>query len=540
MSLWKIAWRSIQQRALASTLTGVSMGLGVALVVAVLVIRGAIGDSFRNNAQLGYNMIVGAKGGKLQLVLNSVYYLSAPVGNIPYSYYKEFSQGKYKPYFAKAIPCCLGDYYDKYRVVGTTAEMFTLEPSAGRTYECAQGKIFSPDDYYGAVIGSTVARDLGLKVGSQFRPTHGAPGDAGGYEHDPFNVVGVLKPTGTPNDRALFINIEGFYLLDNHAKPLDDEPAPAAGHADHDHAAEHDHEHDADHDHEHADEHEHGAADHDHDAHEHAGEHDHEHEHAEHDHSADDHDHMDADEHDAHEHAEAGEHDHGDHEHADDHEHPAAAGHDHGHEHGHDHDHGHGHHHEPLPENQREVTAVLLLATAPPGVPPELYAMDLEKKINKGTVAQAVLPIREIFSLFSIFVSPIERLLLALSVLIVVVAGIGILVSIYNSMSERRHEIAVMRALGAGRATVMQIVLLESILLSLAGGLLGWFMGHVLIAGLNPWVVEQTGVGIGFFQAVPLELVIIPGLVVLAALVGYLPAMVAYRTDVAKALTASP
>jgi putative ABC transport system permease protein len=193
-----------------------------------------------------------------------------------------------------------------------------------------------------------------------------------------------------------------------------------------------------------------------------------------------------------------------------------------------------------LPENQREVTAVLLLTTSLPGAPPELYAMDLVKKINKGQVAQAVLPIREIVNLFELFVAPMEWLLLALTVLIVVVAGIGILVSIYNSMSDRRHEIAVMRALGAGRSTVMLIVLLESILLSLAGGLLGWLLGHLLIAGLNPWVVDQTGVAIGFFQSVPLELVIIPGLVGLAAIVGYLPAMVAYRTDVAKALVAAP
>ncbi len=175
MSLWKIAWRSIQQRALASTLTGVSMGLGVALVVAVLVLRSAISDSFQNNAALGYNLIVGAKGGKLQLVLNTVYYLSSPVENIPYSYYKEFTQGKFKPYVAKAIPCCLGDYYDKYRVVGTTPEMFSLEPGGGRSYQCAQGQIFAPDDYFAAVIGSTVAQDLGLKVGSEFRPTHERP-----------------------------------------------------------------------------------------------------------------------------------------------------------------------------------------------------------------------------------------------------------------------------------------------------------------------------------------------------------------------------
>ena len=118
MSLWKIAFRSIQQRSLASLLTSISMALGVTLVVAVLTIHAVVGDSFRNNAGLGYNMIVGAKGGKLQLVLNTVYYLSSPVENIPYSYYKEFTDGKFKLFTERAVPVCLGDYYQNYRVVG--------------------------------------------------------------------------------------------------------------------------------------------------------------------------------------------------------------------------------------------------------------------------------------------------------------------------------------------------------------------------------------------------------------------------------------
>ena len=89
MRLWKIAVRSMQQRLLASTLTGLSMALGVALVITVLVILGVIRDSFGRGAQ-GYHMIVGPKGGKLQLVLNTVYHLSQPIENLPWSYYKKF------------------------------------------------------------------------------------------------------------------------------------------------------------------------------------------------------------------------------------------------------------------------------------------------------------------------------------------------------------------------------------------------------------------------------------------------------------------
>ena len=150
MSLWKIAWRSIEQRSLASSLTALSMALGVALVVAVLVIYQVISNSFMTGSGLGYNLVVGAnKGGKLQLVLNTVYYLSAPVENIPYSFYKEFSEGKYKPYVAKAIPVCLGDYYDQFRVVGTTPAFFDeLTFNNGQKFGFAEGGNFKQSEFF--------------------------------------------------------------------------------------------------------------------------------------------------------------------------------------------------------------------------------------------------------------------------------------------------------------------------------------------------------------------------------------------------------
>jgi len=125
-----------------------------------------------------------------------------------------------------------------------------------------------------------------------------------------------------------------------------------------------------------------------------------------------------------------------------------------------------------------------------------------------------------------------------LTAMICVVSGISILVSIYNSMSERRGEIAVMRALGAGRATVMTIILLEATLLALAGGFLGWFVGHAACWLAGPAIEQRTGVMVGFLSllTLPLESAIIPSLILLAILVGIWPAISAYRTDVAKSL----
>ncbi len=208
-----------------------------------------------------------------------------------------------------------------------------------------------------------------------------------------------------------------------------------------------------------------------------------------------------------------------------------------------EHEAGDHHHHqeldpdEPVPDELKEVTAILVRTN----MAKPLLAVALPKRINKEYPdAQAVLPAREITDLFDGIVGNLQKLLLLFAVLVLVVAGIGIMVSIYTSMSERRHEIAVMRALGAGRITVMLVILLESILLSLGGGALGLVLGHGLIGLLNPIIVQQTGVSVPWMQFNLLELILIPGLVMLASLVGYLPALAAYRTDVAKSLRATP
>jgi putative ABC transport system permease protein len=464
MSFWKIAWRNIEQRALASSLTALSMALGVAVMIAVMVIHSVTVRQFSSDAQAqGYHLIVGGKGGELQLVLSTVYYIGQPLYPIPYSYYKKFVDGEFADVTSVAIPECLGDSYVApngalFRVVGTTPDLFdkiqygAYADGTPKRYEFQPGgRNFKTENFFEAVVGSVVAAQSGLKVGDQINPTHGI--DSGGHKHGAFTVVGILKPTGTANDRAVFINIEGFYLLEGHALSPQHE--------------------------------EHGADE------AHSGEND-EHEHA--------------DEHAAEEHAEN--------------------------EHEHDHEQAH---HEPLPESQREVTSILVLCKN------ELGPLVLDTAVNKGEgrIAQAVAPGRVVTKLMDNFVGPTRLVLMVLTIMIVVVAGISILVSIYNSMSERSHDIAVMRALGASRSAVMLIILVESILLALGGGLAGIVLGHGIIGLASPYVESRTGVTLGVLQFDWQETILIPALVVLASLVGLLPAVSAYRTDVAKSLAGS-
>jgi putative ABC transport system permease protein len=71
MNVFKIAWRSIQHRGLGSLLTIISMALGVMTVVAVLTIHGVVSRSFKSNSSFGYNVIIGSRGGSMQLTLNT-------------------------------------------------------------------------------------------------------------------------------------------------------------------------------------------------------------------------------------------------------------------------------------------------------------------------------------------------------------------------------------------------------------------------------------------------------------------------------------
>ena len=135
MTLLGIAWRNIRQRTLTSSLTVFSLALGVGLVVATLITGGIVRQAFESGTGLGYNMIVGAKGSPLQLVLNSVYYISKPIENISWEFYSDFQpasrrsdgeDGDFASSVEVAVPICMGDYYRGYRVIGTNADRSRL------------------------------------------------------------------------------------------------------------------------------------------------------------------------------------------------------------------------------------------------------------------------------------------------------------------------------------------------------------------------------------------------------------------------------
>jgi putative ABC transport system permease protein len=162
-------------------------------------------------------------------------------------------------------------------------------------------------------------------------------------------------------------------------------------------------------------------------------------------------------------------------------------------------------------------------------------ALGLYREINDGADAMAAFPAVEVRKLFAI-VGNIDRILLAQAILIGIVAGVAIAVSIYNSMSERRREIAILRALGARRGTIFTIIVLEAVTICAAGAVAGIIGGHAIVFAANAALHRVSGFTVAPFAFETIELAVVGGCVLLGALAGVGPAARAYRTEVAQHL----
>ena len=160
---------------------------------------------------------MGARGSKLQLILNALFHLDASPGNLPWEQYELI---KNTPGVKEAYPIAVGDNYLGYRLVGTEPQLFyDHEWKKGEKYKLRQGRIFS-EMAKEALVGSFVAEKLNLKIGDRFQPYHGLNFKEDTQHEDVYVVVGLLEPTGTPSDKVIWIPIKGIQLMEGHDKEM--------------------------------------------------------------------------------------------------------------------------------------------------------------------------------------------------------------------------------------------------------------------------------------------------------------------------------
>ncbi|MCY4450352.1 MAG: ABC transporter permease [Immundisolibacterales bacterium] len=424
MNSFVLGMRTIGRRPLPAVLTLVLLMLGIATVVVVLLFERELEDRLGRDAR-GVDLVVGAKGSGLQLVLSAVFHIDVPTGNVRLPELREIAR---HPMVAGVIPLSLGDAYRGFRIVGTThayPDHYGARLAGGRLWERSME----------AVAGARAARETGLREGSSFVGAHGLEGDSG-FHHDeqPYRVVGVLRETGTVLDRLILVNSASVWEV--HSVHDDPTPADAAG----------------------------GADEADPSSTEASG-------------------------------AEKG-----------------AAGGNFG-----------------LPPGDREVTAMLVRYRTP------LAAISLPRAINSGTGLQAASPAQETARLFYLVGTGLDAFR-AFAGVLVVASALSLFIALWHALHEQRYDLAVMRTLGASRGRILRFVLVQGAVLGAAGAALGTALGHASGWVLAQWLERERNLSMGSLGWAPEEGVVIAGAVLIALVAAAVPAMRAYRLDVAAVL----
>jgi putative ABC transport system permease protein len=206
------SWRYLWSRPLSAALNLLLLSLGLASITFLLLVSHQINTAFDRDLA-GIDVVVGAKGSPMQLILSGVFQLDVPTGNIPLAAVRALQA---HPQVAQVIPISMGDSFRGFRIVGTTPDYISHYEAS-----LAQGVMWKSSMQ--AVLGFRVAQQSGLKVGDTFTGTHGLA--SGGHAHgqSPYTVTGILAPSGSVLDRLVLTPLESVWQVHETDTALDDE-----------------------------------------------------------------------------------------------------------------------------------------------------------------------------------------------------------------------------------------------------------------------------------------------------------------------------
>lgn len=409
MNLLKISLANLKEKKLNSFLSAMLLTLGIGMISLLLLLNKQLDEQFRRNIK-GIDMVVGAKGSPLQLILSSIYQIDAPTGNVPLS---EVNSLKRNPFIKNVIPLSMGDNYHGFRIVGTTTKYVDHFQA-----KIAEGSMFSQP--MEVVLGSKTAKNSALKIGDTFASSHGLDSDGDAHNDKKYKVVGIFEPTGSVVDQLVLTNLESVWEIHEHAE------APAAGVKENDPAREEDMA-------------------------------------------------------------------------------------------------------EPHHEDEKQVTSALIQFRNPMGL------ITIPRQINENTSMQAALPSIEINRLFSLLGVGIDTLR-ALALVIIVIAGVSVFISLYNSLKERKYEMALMLSMGATRTKLFLMLLMEGLLLAVTGYLAGIILSRAGLWLFGRAAEQDFHYSIREFNVLPEEIYLLAGALILGLLAAALPSLGIYRLNISRTL----
>ena len=411
MNLITLSFKNVLAKPLSSLLSVLLFGFGVSIIVSILLVSTFLKNEISKNAQ-GVDLVVGAKGSPLQIILASIFHIDFPTGNIKLSDANQLVKNRL---IESAIPLSLGDSYKGYRIVGTTKSYPELYQAV-----IAEGDWFAGD--MTATVGATVARNTGLSLGDKLQSAHGLAEGGDAHDEHPFTVVGIMKPTGSALDQLILVSVGSVWEV-------------------------------------------HGS-------------------HGEHDHEGDSSAHqmvslerlgLEVT-------------------------------------------------NEQL-ENE-EITSLLVKYRSP------MAAVQLPRIVNGTSNLQAASPPYETARLFNIIGVGVD-VVNVLALVIVILSATSVFIALFNSLKERKYELAIMRSMGASRLKIFALIISEGILLTIIGSLLGFGLAHLGFSVLNSSLDQVQSSGLFFISE---EYLVMVGSLCVGIFASVIPAILAYRSDISETL----
>jgi putative ABC transport system permease protein len=463
MNLLKISWSNIRHKPGNTILSIVLLSFGIGIISLMMLLNKQIGEKFDRNIK-DIDFVLAAKGSPLQSILANVYHVDAPTGNIKVS---EAARIIKNPMVKEAIPLAYGDNFEKWRIVGTTVQY-------PNHYGCkaGEGRLFEKP--FEATIGSLVANETGLKIGSTFTSNHGfdalEEGDEEGHHHDtPYTVVGIFEQSNSVIDNLILTPVESTWMVHDH------------GHEEGEHAEEgHD------------------------------------------DHAADEHEVADTTAHV---------------------QTPDTAA-----------------QNPPLLEGltgeevmkqmaqrpnaalltqgrknqeeegpEKEMTAYLIVKN-------NKQAFGMLSAMTENTTMQLANVAVENNRLLNNFGIGMDTIM-AIAILIAVISFVSIFISLYNSLKERRYELALMRTMGGTRNKLFSLIMLEGLLLVVSGFVVGMLLSRIGLLILGNFVRENFKYNISDLGMTGGEVILLIFTLTVGVLASLLPAMRALDLDISKTLS---
>ena len=424
MNIFKLSIKNIVSKPLNSILSLALLIFGIGIISLMLQLNSLIKTQMDNNLK-GIDMVVGAKGSPLQLILSAVYHIDSPTGNISVEDAKKIKNNRM---VGSSIDLLYGDNYKGYRIVGTEQkflDLYKAKIKEGRKWE----------NPFEVVVGSKIYSKLNINIDDELVSSHGLRETGEEHADQLFKVVGLLEPSNSVIDQLIVTSPQSIWDL----------------HDDHDHGSE---EHEEEHDHEHDEEH-----DHDHDE-----EHDHEHD-EEHDHEHDD----------------------------------------------------------------KEITAMLIKFKSPMNI------IQFPRQINEDTNLQAAVPSYEISRLFKLFGFGIETLTY-LAYLIIIVSAFSLFINLFNSMRERKYEMALIRTLGSSRRQLSMMIIFESLILTTVGFFIGLLVSRLGVMFVSSLMEESLNYNLKSFGILNEELWLLGLSIFIGLISSIIPALQVYNLNISETL----